>query len=64
MKIAKCVFVSFFVKDLKMDKAEVDRIKIVRCHRLNKAEERKIRTIIDRFHFHGDRENVKKEDSI
>ncbi len=50
----------FFVKDLKMDKAEVDIIKIVRCHRLNKAKEEKIRTIICRFHFHGDRENVKK----
>ncbi len=55
---------AFFVKDLKMDKAELDRINIVRCHRLNKAKEGKIRTIICRFHFHGDRENVKKEDSI
>ncbi len=54
-----------FVKDLQMDNAEVYKIKIVRCHRLNKAKEGKIRTIICRFHVHGDRENVlKKEDSI
>ncbi len=50
----------FFVKDLKMDKAEVDRIKTVRCHRLNKAKEGKTRTITCRFHFHGDKENIKK----
>ncbi len=52
----------FFVKYLKMDKAEVDAIKIVRCHILNKAKVGKIRTVICRFHFHGDKENVKKEE--
>ena len=52
-----------FVENLKIDEPEAAQIKIVRCHRMGKPKQGAIRTIICRFHYFGDKENVRKRGS-
>ena len=51
----------FFVESLNMSPDRVAQIKIVRCHRLGKPKSGLTRTIICRFHYFGDRQDVWNE---
>ncbi len=47
-----------FVNNLKLDGDQVTQIKLARCHRVGKYQKDSPRTIICRFHYFEDREQV------
>ena len=52
------IITKFCCDSLKMDQDEVRNMKIVRCHRLGRPKPGQSRSIICRFHYFGDRQEV------